>query len=557
MKIAWCAALAAVLLPLRAHAHAHAQTDATPKLIVAISVDQFSADLFAEYRQTYVGGMRRLAHGVVFPSGYQSHAATETCPGHSTILTGAHPARTGIIANEWIDERVSRGKDGGHVVYCAEDERRPGTTSSSADYFVSPIHLRTPTLGDRMKHADPRSRVVAVAGKDRAAVMMGGHMTDAIWYLDPKKRASYVTLPDRDPMPPAIVQAVNDRVAQLVAHPGKPDLPPSCISRSRALKLSPQGPTIGVLPTTAGDFRTTPDFDAATADIAIGLLRDMKLGRGPAPDLLAVGLSANDAVGHAFGTEGAEMCAQQAALDRTVGRILDALDANGAPYVVMLTSDHGGYDAPERHALRGMPQAGRLDAGFSLSAIGRDLADAFKLDLGGGPLLAGAAQGDVYLSPAVPAALRPQVLAAARAKILSFPQVAAVLTGDEIARSPLPAPPVDDWSLLEKARASYDGERSGDLQVFLVPRVIPDQVEDHVATHGSPWNYDRRVPMLFLLPSREAYEEPLSVETVDILPTLAALIGLAVPQDQIDGRCIDLDPGPGDTCAMASGDVRR
>src|ERR1700691_5311455 len=74
-----------------------------PRLIVAISVDQFSADLFAEYRPLYMAGLRRLSGGAVFPSGYQSHAATETCPGHSTILTGAHPARAGIIADKWIN----------------------------------------------------------------------------------------------------------------------------------------------------------------------------------------------------------------------------------------------------------------------------------------------------------------------------------------------------------------------------------------------------------------------------------------------------------------------
>src|SRR4051794_38984081 len=65
-----------------------------PKLLVVISVDQFSADLFAEYRAQWRGGFARLLQGGVFPSGYQSHAATETCPGHSTILTGDHPSRT-------------------------------------------------------------------------------------------------------------------------------------------------------------------------------------------------------------------------------------------------------------------------------------------------------------------------------------------------------------------------------------------------------------------------------------------------------------------------------
>ena len=59
-----------------------------PRLVVAISIDQFSADLFAQYRSHVTGGFARLLNGAVFPAGYQSHAATETCPGHSTILTG-------------------------------------------------------------------------------------------------------------------------------------------------------------------------------------------------------------------------------------------------------------------------------------------------------------------------------------------------------------------------------------------------------------------------------------------------------------------------------------
>ena len=89
--------------PAQAQQPAQAQSRGAPKLIVAISVDQLSADLFAQYRQHFTGGLRRLSQGVVFPSGYQAHAATETCPGHSTILTGSRPARTGIIANNWFN----------------------------------------------------------------------------------------------------------------------------------------------------------------------------------------------------------------------------------------------------------------------------------------------------------------------------------------------------------------------------------------------------------------------------------------------------------------------
>ena len=120
-----------------------AQTPAPPKLLVVISVDQFSADLFDEYRPQFTAGLSRLASGTVFHNGYQSHAATETCPGHSTILTGDRPSRTGIIANAWVDQALKRSDK---TLYCAENPDVPASTSRH--YQVSPEQLRVPTLGE-------------------------------------------------------------------------------------------------------------------------------------------------------------------------------------------------------------------------------------------------------------------------------------------------------------------------------------------------------------------------------------------------------------------------
>ena len=144
----WAALAAAAIIAVPAAG----QHPNPPKLIVAISVDQLSADLFAEYRQHFTGGLRRLSQGVVFPSGYQGHSATETCPGHSTILTGSRPARTGIIANNWFNLGLTREDK---EVYCSEDPRVPG--SSSEKYTVSTYYLRVllqpveigPQRGDR------------------------------------------------------------------------------------------------------------------------------------------------------------------------------------------------------------------------------------------------------------------------------------------------------------------------------------------------------------------------------------------------------------------------
>lgn len=542
VNAATAAAAATTAEPAATSTSTEASRGAAPKILVAISVDQFSADLFAEYRALFTAGLRRLSTGAVFPSGYQSHAATETCPGHSTILTGSHPARTGIIANNWYDQSLARPDK---VVYCTEDPSVPG--SSSTAYTVSAHFLKAQTLGDRMKTANPASRVVSVAGKDRAAIMMGGHAIDQAWFWSGK---SYVTLADARGTPPGAVTQVNAAVAAAMDKPYMPALPEACRAHSAAVSVA--GKSVGVLrERKAGDFpafRMSLEFDRATTDIAIGLIQQLQLGQGAAPDVLSVGLSATDYVGHAFGTEGAEMCAQVLGVDANVGRLLAALDATHQPYAVVLTADHGGYDVPERNQIHGMPQAVRVDPAVSPAAMGRQLALEFHLKE---PVLLGIEPfGDVYLADSVPANLRQPVLEAARAHYLAHPQVAAVFTWAELRRLPPPTAPVDEWSLAERFRASFDPERSGDLLIAPKPQVTPiaDPSRGYVATHGSPWNYDRRVPIVFYRPGMSAFEQPLPVETVDILPTLAALVGLSIPAGEIDGRCLDLDAGPGDTC---------
>jgi len=529
------AALSAASLP------ALAQSQQAPKLVVAIAVDQLSADLYAQYRATYTGGLKRLSQGVVFPSGYQSHAATETCPGHATILTGVRPARSGVIANNWFDLSNPRADK---QIYCSEDPAAPGSTSQN--YVVSPVHLKVQTLGDRMKATDPNSRVVAVAGKDRSAVMMGGHAADQTWYWGGR---SFVTFKDRTGPEPATVAAVNARLPALLAKATTDPTPAACRSKAVAIEVAP-GVSVGVIANRKAEdfrsFRAAQAFDQLTADLAIGLISEMGLGKTASTDLIAIGLSATDYVGHAFGVEGGEMCAQIANLDNAIGRILDGLDKTGVPYVVVLTADHGGHDMSERNRARALPAAQRLDPALNLLALGTELGVQFGLQ---GRVLHGeGVAGDIYVSRDVPAGLRPQIAAALKHRLELHPQVEAVFTAQELRRVAPPSRPPEEWSLAERYSQSFDPERSGDVVVAMKPYVLPQPNSGYVATHGSPWIYDRRVPILFWRSGMIGFEQPNSVEVVDIAPTLAALIGLKTEAGAFDGRCLDLEAGPGSTC---------
>jgi predicted AlkP superfamily pyrophosphatase or phosphodiesterase len=538
------AVAAALLLATPALAQpAPAPAPPKPRLIVAISVDQFSADIFAQYRQHFTAGFARLLSGAVFPSGYQGHASTETCPGHSTILTGSRPARTGIIANEWIDPQSTRDNK---TVYCAEDPSVPGSTSSN--YTVSDRFLKVPTLGERMKALDPATRVVSVAGKDRAAVMMGGHKVDELWWWGGDSFVSYAGR-----AAPAIVTRINTMAkARLAEAQPAMDLPAICRAHDLAIPVGTGGKTVGTgrFARDAGDtrgFRASPEFDETVLALAAGLIEEMKLGQGNATDIISVGASATDYVGHSYGTEGTETCIQLLTLDQYLGKFLAVLDRTGVDYAVVLTADHGGHDTPERIRIQSAPEATRTSPEFSIKTF--DASVAAKLNIPT-PVLFAAGLGDVWINPKLSKAQHDAVLAEAIRQYSAHPLVHAVFTRAQIAATPSPHGPPDSWTLLEEARASFDPQRSGDFVIALKPRVtpIPNPGSGYVATHGSFWDYDRRVPILFWRKGMVPFEQPLSVETVDILPTLAALIALPVPAGEIDGRCLDLDAGPGTTC---------
>ncbi|WP_145072550.1 MULTISPECIES: alkaline phosphatase family protein [Sphingobium] len=544
LLLATCA-MPAVARPGAAPAPQSAPATA-PRLIVAIAVDQFSADLFSEYRRYYEGGLKRLtADGIVFPRGYQSHAATETCPGHSTILTGSRPSRTGIIANTWFDLKAGREDK---AIYCAEDETQPGTSSGA--YVASPVHLRVPTLGGRMKAANPATRVVSVAGKDRAAIMMGGPTADQTWWLSPKGYVSYKDVPT-----PPLIAKVNAVFAQRLAQPSPGfDLPPQCVAKDFPVDIG-AGQTVGTgrFAREAGDFRifrASPEQDALTLALAASVIETMGLGKQAQTDIISIGLSATDYVGHAFGTEGAESCIQIERLDQELGAFFALLDKDGIDYAVVLTADHGGHDLPERHRENAMPMEQRVDEALTPKAL--TVAVGAKTGLAGRKLIWGdGPMGDLYFDTALTPSQRAAVEAETLRTLRAHPQVQAVFTKAEIAASPSPSGPPESWSLLQEARASFDPERSGDLLLLLKPRITPivDPTRGYVATHGSPWDTDRRVPILFWRKGLRPFEQPLGVETVDILPTLAALIGLPVPRGEIDGRCLDLIAGEGDSCA--------
>ena len=524
-----------LLCACRSEAQAPPQplTRGAPALVVVITVDQLSADLFDEYRPHFTGGFARVSTGTVFRNGYQAHAGTETCPGHSTILTGSHPTHTGIIGNTWVDQSVSRSDK---TIYCAEDERVAG--SSTTSYTVSAMHLRAETLGDLLKQRTPQSLNVAVAGKDRSAVMMSGHNVDQRWYWSGRGFAT----DNKSATVPATVTKANAEIAKLIATQRQPlESPALCQGKATPFAVSPtMSVGAGRFARAAGDlrsFRASPEYDAAVLAVAAGLVQELRLGSDGAPDVLSIGLSATDYVGHGLGSGGEEMCLQMLSLDRDLDGFFRVLDAQGVDYSVVLTSDHGAMDIPERLRAKGITKATRADPALETMEVGKALAAKLGLT---GPVLLGDLGNDVWIDRTLRPSERTRVEGEAVAFFKSHPQVEAVFTRRQIARVPVATTSPDKWSVAQRVRAAFDPHRSGDLYVVLKEFVSPivQPGAGYVATHGSVWDYDRRLPIIFWRKGVRPNDRQDHISTVNILPTIAAQIALALPA-QVDGRCLN------------------
>ena len=537
------AALALALAASGAPALAAAQPEgepAAPRLIVTIVIDQFGSDLFNQYRPAFTGGLRRLAdEGVVYANGFQTNGMTETCPGHSTVLTGVHPNRTGIAANDWIDRAT------GEEIYClAAPANQLADGGEGENGPVGPDNLRASGFGDWLKAASPGSRVFAVSGKDRGAINLGGaHADGTFWWADGFGFTTYLRPGERpeDRLQP--VAGLNATLRTRMAT--RPALWEPMQGRCAALAGEwPIGDGVfhSTVPPTRLVVDTSPMLDELTIEAAITLLREERLGRGQSTDLLGISLSGTDRIGHRYGSQGPEMCQQLLRMDAALGRLMTAL-AEIPGTLVLLTADHGGSDFAERLEARGYPEAGRM-APDLMARLNADVRDRFGLDFD--PLRADGA--NIYVmgdAAAMPEPRRREIAAAVAEALRAEPGVVEAFTIEELLATPSAARMIhpDLLDVRERIALSTVPERSADVIFALEPGMtpFPGAVGGYVAGHGTPWDYDRRVPMIFWRAGQTGQERTLPVRTVDIAPTLASAAGVPVPAD-LDGRCLALAP---------------
>lgn len=508
-------ALLAVLAAPAAAAQG-APSGAKPSLVVLISIDQMRADYLDRFGAQLTGGLARLARGGArYTNAHHDHAITETAPGHATLLAGRFPRSTGITMN-----RVGVDDDSATLV---AGDIGPG---------ASPKRFTGTTLVDWLAASDPRSRALSVSAKDRAAILpVGRSKSNVYWY---SVNGHFTTSRYYRDTLPTWVNAFNARHMPMryAGKTWKLLLPDSAYHEKDSVEVEGNG-TYFQFPhdfpddsvATANVVRGTPFIDDITLAFALHGVKAMALGTGPQTDVLSISLSGTDYIGHRYGPDSRETHDQILRVDRAIGSFLDSLYRmrDSARITIALTGDHGVATIPELASSSVTPPATRVTLWSAWPPIRDGLVaakvDTMALDIDVQIVTLNRA---AFASAGVNADSVLAVFAAAARKLPGvrrvdrFKDLLADTATDSIARR---------WSHQFPANAPID----------LVVTLHPGSTwRGNIASHGSPYDYDSNVPLIFYGAGVQPGKHGEFVRTVDLAPTLAALVGVK-PLEPLDG----------------------
>lgn len=537
-----------------------------PRLILLIVVDQFRYDYLERFGDLFgENGLKRLMRdGASWVNANYDHMQTLTAPGHATMMTGAYPAETGIIGNEWPDRTT------GKRVTSVSDDNAKSIGGNPNEWASSPRRLMTSTLGDELRLAtNDRSRVIGISLKDRSAILPAGRHANAAYWFSTSSGNMVSSTYYFNQLPTWVTTFNSTRPADIYFGAKWERLLPESEYLKRAGPDSPPWEDIGRVPgdTNAfphvitggatkpgGAFYGALDYSPFANDILVSFaqlaLTNEQLGQDDDPDVLSVSLSANDYVGHRYGPYSQEVMDAALRVDRQIGALLDFVQTKVglSNTTVIFTADHGMAPIPEHADALGL-NGSRLKPSDILDAIRSAIKVRYNPqqktpdpttdyilrydDMG--TMRDAFANGNVYFNYA---ALKrdnvnlDEIEEVAGEAALRVPGLVRYFTRSQLQRGETSiTDPIE-----RRAVHGFYPTRSGDLVVIAAPfKYITEYVI--TATHGAPYTYDTHVPLIImgagLVPGR--YFEQAS--PADIAPTLAALMGIQPPSN-VTGRVL-------------------
>jgi Type I phosphodiesterase / nucleotide pyrophosphatase len=511
---------------------------APPKLVVGIVVDQMRPDYIYRYWSNFgEGGFKRLiGQGAFLRDAHYTYIPTITGPGHASIYTGSTPSLHGIVANDRYDRE--RGK----LVYCVTDSAVQGLGSPSAQR--SPVQLLATTIADEIeRRTDRQGKTVGIALKDRSSILPIGRTGDAAywfssdgafvsstWYM--KALPQWVNefnarkLPERylkNTWEPLLAMEKYHQVLpdenpyeQPLAPGGKSSFPYDLAALSKG--------SAGLLL-----IASTPWGNTLTTDMALAALDGEKMGADAITDLLAISYSSTDLLGHKMGPRALEIEDMYIRLDQELARLLSELDkrVGAGQYTLFLTADHGAVDVPAYlKDLKG--SAGYVDAAEMQHTLERKLLARNEGFAGFDTVQ----DGQIFLRMPMHEGAALSVIE----EVLTLPYIADAVTSQQLGSG------TSADAQLRLLSNGFMHQRCGDILYTLKPGYFEAEGSfiGKGTTHGSGWNYDTHVPVLFFGQGITHTEVLRRTAVADIVPTITMIIGCALPDAAVGDPVLEV-----------------
>ena len=508
------------------------------KLVVLFVVDHMRPDMLTRFDQLFTGGFRWLLdNGVVFTNSFHEHGYTATGPGHFAIATGRHPGPAGVLGNAFYDRNIHK------KVNCVQDDNaRPlggdGNARSYARYSDK-------TIGDWLKFNNSNSKVYSIAGKDRSAVLLGGINPDLAIYYNYENR--FITSDYYRQDAPGWLNEFNNNL-------GLDNYTDSLWIKSLSdefyLKYSRVDDYFGETDSYNDDTYSPifpigfdlddppgknimgrPWFERIILDLAIEIVMEDSLGFDSDPDLLCVGFSAMDWIIHDYGPFSQEVMDALLKLDNYIGEFLliieDKIGLENIEFI--LTSDHGGLALPEYRKELNLP-SGRVneeDLNEALQWIDDEITEYYDSGLYFRDWL------NYYFDIKLlnQENIKPiELIRIIKKYLLRVNGIENIYTKEEVLKSS------DNDQIINRIKNMIHPELSPDVFGVLSPGYLFRS--PYGTSHGTPYDYDTKVPLIFSKKGRQKKKINLKTSTVDIAPTIAKLLGISI-FESIDGKILE------------------
>ena len=513
-----------------------------PKLVVAIVIDQMRYDFLENLSHRYSdNGFNRLVNdGFNCKNNFYNYVPTVTGPGHSSISTGSTPKTHGIVGNNWYDRERK------HSIYCTDDSNYNNVGGDDYSGNKSPNNLLVETFADINKMSNNKSKTISIAIKDRGSILMGGKKADAAYWYYGKERAQWITSTFYMNQIPDWVKEFNkeDNLEKYledwntlkdISTYENHEMDNNSFEKLFKGKDNSAFPyDIKSLMKHNDCFdmiKETPYGNTMTTDFAIEAIVNENLGKRGVTDVITVGYSSTDYIGHSFGVASVETQDTYIRLDLEIQKLLSFLDKEIGKneYTLFLTGDHGVLEIPAYLSSTGV-NAQAVSENDLTNKVVKKLNDVLGIEVK--KLIANVDNSQIYLNDEVISEmnLNKSKVVNELVKILeSFDFISKAYTADFILGS---SELIEYEKLIQNG---YHKERSGDIALILKENVI--FYNGKGTTHGSGYNYDTHVPLIFYGYGIKKGETLNHTEIPDIAPTISKLLGLEMKNST--GKVLD------------------